>query len=230
MTHERSKQRIITIFLIVFLLIPGGLLAKGGGHGGGHSGGHSSSGGHSGGHSSSGSHSGGHSSSTSHSGEHSSSSSHSSINSGHSSSSQGISNSGSGNHNAKSGISKSSSSSQKVHVKGYYRKDGTYVKGYDRSLPSRSSSSTTMKSSAAHTSKNTSANTRRDKNGKSKRSEKARADFMKKHPCPSTGKMSGACPGYVVDHITPLKRGGADSPSNMQWQSVEAAKAKDKWE
>jgi hypothetical protein len=53
---------------------------------------------------------------------------------------------------------------------------------------------------------------------------------MRSHPCPSTGKTYGACPGYVVDHITPLKRGGADSPSNMQWQTKEAAKAKDKWE
>jgi len=36
--------------------------------------------------------------------------------------------------------------------------------------------------------------------------------------------------GYVVDHITPLKRGGADSPSNMQWQTKADAKAKDKVE
>jgi 2',3'-cyclic-nucleotide 2'-phosphodiesterase (5'-nucleotidase family) len=37
-------------------------------------------------------------------------------------------------------------------------------------------------------------------------------------------------PGYVVDHIVALKHGGADAPSNMQWQTVEEAKAKDKWE
>jgi hypothetical protein len=36
----------------------------------------------------------------------------------------------------------------------------------------------------------------------------------------------GACPGYVVDHVTPLKRGGADKPSNMQWQTKEAATQK----
>jgi 5-methylcytosine-specific restriction endonuclease McrA len=35
---------------------------------------------------------------------------------------------------------------------------------------------------------------------------------------------------HVVDHIIPLKRGGADSPSNMQWQTIEEAKQKDKWE
>jgi hypothetical protein len=53
---------------------------------------------------------------------------------------------------------------------------------------------------------------------------------MKSHPCPSTGKTNGACKGYVVDHIVPLKRGGADSPANMQWQTTAAAKAKDKIE
>ena len=36
--------------------------------------------------------------------------------------------------------------------------------------------------------------------------------------------------GYVVDHIRPLACGGADAPSNMQWQTVAAAKAKDKIE
>ncbi len=36
--------------------------------------------------------------------------------------------------------------------------------------------------------------------------------------------------GYVVDHIRPLACGGPDDPSNMQWQTVAEAKAKDKWE
>jgi len=44
-----------------------------------------------------------------------------------------------------------------------------------------------------------------------------------------TGYSHGR-PGYVVDHIVPLACGGADAPSNMQWQTVEAAKAKDKVE
>jgi hypothetical protein len=34
----------------------------------------------------------------------------------------------------------------------------------------------------------------------------------------------------VVDHKIPLKRGGCDCPENMQWQTIQEAKAKDKWE
>jgi hypothetical protein len=34
----------------------------------------------------------------------------------------------------------------------------------------------------------------------------------------------------VVDRVTLLKRGGADKPSNTQWQKKEAAKEKDKTE
>ncbi len=70
----------------------------------------------------------------------------------------------------------------------------------------------------------------RDPHGKIKRSAEAKHEFRKSHPCPSTGKSSGSCPGYTIDHVTPLKRGGADSPSNMQWQTNEDAKRKDQWE
>jgi hypothetical protein len=70
----------------------------------------------------------------------------------------------------------------------------------------------------------------RNKKGKIKRSETATRDFRKSSPCPSTGKTSGACKGYVIDHVKPLKEGGADEPSNMQWQTVAAAKAKDRTE
>lgn len=70
----------------------------------------------------------------------------------------------------------------------------------------------------------------RDPSGRIHRSSTARGEFKKSNPCPATGRSSGACPGYVVDHITPLKRGGPDSPGNMQWQTKDDAKAKDRWE
>jgi hypothetical protein len=62
------------------------------------------------------------------------------------------------------------------------------------------------------------------------RSASARREFQLEHPCPSTGDRSGRCPGYIVDHVIPLACGGADRPRNMQWQTVAAAHAKDKWE
>lgn len=70
----------------------------------------------------------------------------------------------------------------------------------------------------------------RDQHGRIERSAHAKAEFKRQHPCPSTGKRSGACKGYVIDHIVALKRGGADNPDNMQWQTTAEAKTKDKWE
>ncbi len=70
----------------------------------------------------------------------------------------------------------------------------------------------------------------RDKQGRIKRSHAAKAAFERSHPCPSTGKTSGRCPGYVVDHIKALECGGPDAPSNMQWQTTADAKGKDKLE
>ena len=90
------------------------------------------------------------------------------------------------------------------YVHGYYHKDGTYV--------------------SRHYSKDSSTGTH------TKRDPENRWEFIKTQLCPSTGKTSGACPGYIVDHIQAHKHGGADDPSNMQWQTVDAAKAKDKWE
>jgi hypothetical protein len=60
--------------------------------------------------------------------------------------------------------------------------------------------------------------------GRIHRSEAAKRTFLRQ-----TGYPHGR-PGYVVDHIVPLARGGTDAPSNMQWQTVAEAKAKDKWE
>lgn len=54
--------------------------------------------------------------------------------------------------------------------------------------------------------------------------------FRNVHPCPSTLKTDGPCPGYVVDHIVPLCFGGADTPDNMQWQDREDSYKKDVFE
>lgn len=62
------------------------------------------------------------------------------------------------------------------------------------------------------------------------RSQEAKNAFKHAQPCPSNGNRHGSCPGYVIDHVKPLACGGADAPSNMQWQDVASAKAKDKWE
>jgi hypothetical protein len=61
-------------------------------------------------------------------------------------------------------------------------------------------------------------------NFKTKRSASASADFMRQTDYPKGRK------GYVVDHIVPLECGGADVPSNMQWQTVQEAKIKDRSE
>jgi hypothetical protein len=62
------------------------------------------------------------------------------------------------------------------------------------------------------------------------RSKAALRAFVKEQACPATGAHRLPCPGYVIDHIKALACGGADDPSNMQWQTREEAKAKDRWE
>lgn len=64
----------------------------------------------------------------------------------------------------------------------------------------------------------------RDSRGRIRRSASAKRDFMR-----STGFSRGR-PGYVVDHVRPLACGGADTPSNMRWQTRAAARAKDRTE
>lgn len=70
----------------------------------------------------------------------------------------------------------------------------------------------------------TSAGVQRDRRGRIKRSSSATREFKKQTGYPHGRK------GYVIDHIKPLKEGGCDCPENMQWQTIEDAKAKDKWE
>lgn len=54
--------------------------------------------------------------------------------------------------------------------------------------------------------------------------------FYKLAACPSTMQIAPPCPGYVVDHVMPLCSGGADDPSNMQWQEKAESLQKDRIE
>jgi hypothetical protein len=58
------------------------------------------------------------------------------------------------------------------------------------------------------------------------RSQAAVREFRQAVPCPVTGKARGKCPGWQVDHVIPLCAGGPDTPSNMQWLTVEVHKVK----
>ena len=55
----------------------------------------------------------------------------------------------------------------------------------------------------------------------------ATKEFQKIQPCPSTSKISDRCPSYSIAFITPLERGGTNSPSNMQWRENRPAQIKD---
>ena len=148
--------------------------------------------------------------------------------------------------------SHSRGSTGREHVRGYTRRDGTHVAPYQRNYPGegrstpapaptlrapRSSTpspratrpsirapraSTPRSSSRSRTSSPTPGG--RDARGRIKRSVQAKDDFMRQ-----TGHPHG-WPGHVVDHIKPLACGGADDPSNMQWQTIAEGKAKDKVE
>ncbi len=111
-----------------------------------------------------------------------------------------------------SSSTKSSSSKKTVHVRSYTRKDGTVVRAHDRSAPgTKTTKTTTPKASYSS-------------HERIKRSAAAKDKFERETGYPHGRK------GYVVDHIVPLACGGADAPSNMQWQTVADAKAKDKTE
>jgi cytoskeletal protein RodZ len=127
-----------------------------------------------------------------------------------------------------------------VHVKGYTKKDGTHVAAHERKAPKSSggettsstskqkhgetSSTSTETKSKATTPTTSSSGVARDKNGRIARSGTAKHDFEKASGYPHGRK------GYIVDHIIPLACGGADVPSNMQWQTTADAKTKDKVE
>lgn len=146
------------------------------------------------------------------------------------------------------------------HVRGYTRRNGTYVAPHYRSAP-RSHGSIGYLSPRARTYRYSQPRTYRPPRAKtySYRYSAPRSTSRRSLPkwrgpgsasCPtcrrdSRGRFvrSGAAhrfmrqtgyphgrPGYVVDHVIPLACGGRDDPSNMQWQTVSGARAKDRSE
>jgi hypothetical protein len=117
---------------------------------------------------------------------------------------------------------------KRVQVKGYTKKDGTYVPPHTRAAPGTKAKATS--SAPPKTATSTRAKqpvvvgVSRDADGRIARNDTARRAFMKQ-----TGYPNGR-PGYVIDHVTALACGGADAPINMQWQTIAAAKAKDRVE
>jgi hypothetical protein len=122
------------------------------------------------------------------------------------------------------GSHSSSHSSGTVHVRTYTKKDGTVVHAHNRAAPGTAG---TYKSGHVAEGYTLHSSVVRDSHGKIKRSRAARDTFMRSHPCPANGNTHGSCSGYVVDHVRPLECGGADDPSNMQWQTKAEGKAKD---
>jgi len=113
----------------------------------------------------------------------------------------------------------SKTSGKSVHVGTYTRRDGTVVRAHNRAVPGTAKYGKRRISGAPPS-----------RHDHVMRSAAARDAFERRHPCPGTGRTTGPCPGYVVDHVKPLACGGPDTPENMQWQIATQAKAKDKWE
>jgi hypothetical protein len=66
--------------------------------------------------------------------------------------------------------------------------------------------------------------------GSIKRSAAVLAAFRRANPCPSTGKTTGACPRWAVDHAKPLACGGCDAVFNMLWMRNDAKALQDSYE
>jgi hypothetical protein len=134
-------------------------------------------------------------------------------------------------HPSGAGSGSTSSGGGGIHVEGYTTSKGTYVGPYERHRPgatthfSQSGIHATARQNQIYLAHISSGYIgARDDHGRIIRNEAAKHEFMR-----MTGFPHGR-PGYVVDHVIALKRGGPDTPNNMQWQTIADAKAKDRWE
>lgn len=57
----------------------------------------------------------------------------------------------------------------------------------------------------------------RDASGAIDRDTGAITAYRKLHPCPSTGLLTGACPGWALNHNCPLACGCVDAVWNFNW-------------
>jgi len=125
-----------------------------------------------------------------------------------------------------------------VHVRGYIRKDGTYVAPYDRRPPGTASTTTAsvFGSSSVHMYHSgymadglpAPPTVQLDKHGRIKRSRPPRQHSSVNTRVRPLAKDQGAVQATSLITFRALKCGGPDDPSNMQWQTTPDAKAKDK--
>lgn len=69
----------------------------------------------------------------------------------------------------------------------------------------------------------------READGTIKRSAAILYAFRKLHPCPANGSRFGACPGWAINHVVPLAKGGCDAVFNLQWLPVEIKSCAHPW-
>jgi hypothetical protein len=136
---------------------------------------------------------------------------------------------GSGSHGGSHVASASRSSSPTPHVAGAPFATQSHAAGSFLGIEPHVGTRRSPDAGTVHESR-LSPGVKRDEHGHIARDPHAKEAFRRANPCPATGKTYGACPGYVVDHVQALKRGGADDPRNMQWQTTAEAKAKDRRE